>query len=784
MRAPRKARAGARAFALVALLAALVPDPALPVPMPPFPVTRAPELAAVDGPSCFLYWEPGEPVGIWPHEIVAVEGRLEMATHEAALASARSWLRAARPDAALERLATAPAGPERDFLRRAALAALGRWGDLRGPVPTSVPGGCRPLGDRWAALAASAAGDPAATARAFERLAAAVPELPGYVALWRLEAAALAADVGAGEAAWAELNRRDVPRIVRDDGRALLARLYERAGRFRMARQWYVTLASESRGERRAEHLLTAARLAEGDGDRAGADALRQRVVREVPASAAEFVLDAATRERLRIDPLDAARVLQAAGRPAAAEPFATAALESGSDEERPEALALRARLRAARGDREGAERDYADFLSRWPTDRRAPEIHYERARLALRNGGGELARQRWLDFVARHPGHNLAAAALYMAADSYQDDRSSDPDLVERAIELFDRVAGEHPGSRYADRAYLRAAHLLFAVGRYREAGERYAAYRGSESSREARYWRARSAERLGDMAEARSGYRALSTAEDYYALLSRDRLAGGPGIRRFGETGYRPGPRPAIDQGASLLTDPAGRRAAALLRFGERGYARAELERAVARTWGDRARLEAWAPALSAWGFPELSLRIGVRIGDAQGRLAYPEGFAAAIDAEARAHGLDAWLVLALIRQESLFDAGAVSPVGARGLMQVMPGTGRTLADAMAWAGFDPGMLDVPAVNLHLGASYMDARLRQFEAFWPAVLASYNAGPEAVARWWEFPERTLDADLWVDRIPYRETRDYVKKVLAQYATYRRLYDGGLTAR
>ena len=137
-----------------------------------------------------------------------------------------------------------------------------------------------------------------------------------------------------------------------------------------------------------------------------------------------------------------------------------------------------------------------------------------------------------------------------------------------------------------------------------------------------------------------------------------------------------------------------------------------------------------------------------------------------------------------MALIRQESLFEAQAVSPAGARGLMQVMPETGRALAEAAGWRDYSPEILDVPAINLHFGAGYLDARLRQFEGFWPAVLASYNAGPEAVTEWWEFPERTLDPELWVDRIPYRETRDYVKKVLAQYAMYRRLYDNPRAAR
>ena len=734
-------------------------------------------------PTCALWWEPGAPVASWPHEAAPPERRLEEGPADA-LAAARAWLRAGRPAVALERVDAVPAGEERNLLRGAALAAQGRWGDLRGTATAAIPEGCGALADRWTALSAAAAGDPATAADAFARLATELPDLAGYVALWRLEAAALAGDVPAGEAAWAEINRRDVPRPARDDGRALLARLYERAGRAALARQWHVALASESRGGERAAHLLAAARLAEDQGERAAADDLRRRALEASPAAAVELVLDPASRDRLGLAPLEAARILLRGGRPDAAEPLVTLRLESGPEDERRAALVLRSEIRAARGDRPGAEADYAEFLSRWPNDPRVPRILYDRARLAARSDDGEVARERFLHFAEGHPGHDLTAAALYLAADSYQDDLDQDPAHALAAIELFDRVSRGRPGSRYADRAYMRAAHLLYALGRTAEARDRYATYRGSESSREARYWLARANERMGDLGRARSIYRAFAAGEDYYALLARDRLASGAGLSRFEGTEYRAGPVPRLDSGASLLADPAGRRAAVLLRFGERRYARAELERAVARTWADRARLAAWAPALSAWGSPDLTLRIGVRLGAAGERSAYPAGFAAEIDNEARAHGLDAALVLALIRQESLFDTGAVSPAGARGLMQVMPETGRALAEAAAWPDFTTEHLDVPAVSLHFGAGYLDARLRQFEGFWPAVLASYNAGPEAVSVWWDFPERTLDPELWVDRIPYRETRDYVKKVLAQYAVYRRLYDDTRTAR
>jgi soluble lytic murein transglycosylase len=145
--------------------------------------------------------------------------------------------------------------------------------------------------------------------------------------------------------------------------------------------------------------------------------------------------------------------------------------------------------------------------------------------------------------------------------------------------------------------------------------------------------------------------------------------------------------------------------------------------------------------------------------------------------VDAEARAHGLDAYYVMALIRQESLFDADAVSPVGAVGLMQIMPATGREIADSTGWPDYGPGLLTDPAVSLHFGARYLEDQLARFDGFWPAVLAAYNGGPQNVERWWEFPERELDAELWIDRIPYRETRNYVKKIVAQYVAYRGLH-------
>ena len=739
--------------------------------------------------TCPLYWSPGAPVFPVPHPAPAPiepDGRLIETSGAAALSEVRGWIEVGRAEDALAVLAAAPPDDPRTRLYRlAALAELARWDELDtalGETPAAaLPPACGPHRARWSALAAAGTADGAAAEAAWDELARARPGLGAYVDLWRLEAAAVAGDPARGLAAWDRLAASGLPQEARDRGRLALAALYERVGRLGEARGLLLALGAESRGAERARHWLAAARIADLQGEERVADELRRRVVTQEPEQAAAVLLDPALRPRLGLPPLEVARALLRARRPAEAEPFATAVLESGpATPILQEATLLRASIRAAAGDRDGAERDYAAFLARWPGDPRVPEVRMDRGRLALRFRDGPLARGRFQEVIGEHPESRYADDALYLLADSWQDDYGSEPVFADRAIEAFDRLVRTAPGSYFADRSEMRAAHLAFALGRYEEARRRYEAYRGSESRREARYWLGRSFDALGRGERARAIWRELAAGSDWYALISRDRLAGRPAASlELRNSGYRPAPPAVPADGSALLADPAGRTAAALLEFGERELARGELQRGLARVAGDRQRLAAWADGLVAWGFPGMALRIGVRLGEtgAGREWAFPRGHAGTIDAEARAHGFDAFYVLALIRQESLFDAAAVSPVGAVGLMQVMPATGQEIADSIGWAGYDPEILTDPAISLHFGARYLEDQLLRFDGSWPAVLAAYNGGPHNVALWWSFPERSVDAELWIDRIPYKETRNYVKKVIAQYATYRQLY-------
>jgi soluble lytic murein transglycosylase len=155
---------------------------------------------------------------------------------------------------------------------------------------------------------------------------------------------------------------------------------------------------------------------------------------------------------------------------------------------------------------------------------------------------------------------------------------------------------------------------------------------------------------------------------------------------------------------------------------------------------------------------------------------RLAYPAYYADLISTEARARGVDPFLVLALIRQESHFSTYAGSTAGAQGLMQLMPATARWIASRIGVA--DPTeKLSSPALNVRLGTAFLKMNLDAFDGLEVEALAAYNAGYNRMVRWKKLYGD--DEALLAEAIPIEETRDYVRLVLAQEDLYRRLYSG-----
>ena len=158
---------------------------------------------------------------------------------------------------------------------------------------------------------------------------------------------------------------------------------------------------------------------------------------------------------------------------------------------------------------------------------------------------------------------------------------------------------------------------------------------------------------------------------------------------------------------------------------------------------------------------------------------RIRYPRAYWDLIASKANSDGLDPYLVVSLMRQESWFNPEANSVSDARGLMQLLPSTASRMVRENGLAVAQPVNLYDPDINVKLGTVYLKQLLAMFNGNEIRAVAAYNAGEHAVAGWNEkFPGAD---DEWVENIGYHETRDYVKRVIGNKREYRMLYGGAV---
>gem|GEM_PF-1653590 len=173
----------------------------------------------------------------------------------------------------------------------------------------------------------------------------------------------------------------------------------------------------------------------------------------------------------------------------------------------------------------------------------------------------------------------------------------------------------------------------------------------------------------------------------------------------------------------------------------------------------------------------YPRAYNESGDSIPDAAWRLIYPLPFAETVGASAGAESLPYIFVSSVIRQESLWDESAVSHSGALGLMQLMPATARTLARRLGLPPPDSSRFFDPAWNTRVGCAYLGDLMSKYQRRAHLALIAYNAGPGRVQEWQGRPGSPRDEDLFVESVPFRETRSYVRRIFLNYWEYGRLY-------
>jgi soluble lytic murein transglycosylase len=276
-------------------------------------------------------------------------------------------------------------------------------------------------------------------------------------------------------------------------------------------------------------------------------------------------------------------------------------------------------------------------------------------------------------------------------------------------------------------------------------------------------RYWRARALESLGRADEADNIYSDLAGERSYHGYLAADHRA----------TGYRFDPVPLQPEPSrlnSLSQRPGLQRAYELFQLERYTEARREWLHDLKGLNGDQLQLA--SKLAQSWDWHDQAIFTLARTSEWDDLdLRFPIDHRDLVNERAGQLQMESAWIFAIIRQESAFFTHARSPAGAMGLMQLMPRTARFIAGKTRHPKPSKGDLNKPKVNITLGTAYLNRVFNQLGNNQVLATAAYNAGPHRVKAW--LPDASIPADIWIETIPFKETRRYTQRVLTYMAIY-----------
>ena len=527
------------------------------------------------------------------------------------------------------------------------------------------------------------------------------------------------------------------------------------------ATAWYVISEIARDGGRRAEQraaLLRALQMAPGSD--AAADAARILT---------QFS-DLASAERLMVG-----RALMAAGETRRAIKDLRTYLAASSDAQQRAAVQYEiGRALFNLGEYPAAARELIAIPA---SSERAPDARFLAARAEHRAKAGS-GNARFKRIAETWPASGAATRSLFYLADLAQDNGN-----LAEAISYFRRAGAKSAPTEDVAEALMRLGAILYTQNKFEDAARVFDGYRARFKSgtyyEQATYWAAEAHAKAGNQEVARERLNAVDAKRSlsFYDIRASEQLKHDPLEHLGNGPDHNPELRKAVE--------PALDRWALLRELDWNVAAATELSRLRRRYTGKTDALYEIAEGMQIRGQANAAINLGNEIRQ-QGtlnkrllRILYPWPYRELIEQQSKARGLDPYFVAALMRQESWFNPRAISGAGAVGLMQIMPATGRQLA-----RGEDVGVISVeklqdPAVNIRLGTKFLADIMSTYGSRSDAVLAAYNAGPSRMDRWRKFPE-FADRDLFAERIPYDETRNYVKVIRVNTSIYRALYGAG----
>lgn len=434
---------------------------------------------------------------------------------------------------------------------------------------------------------------------------------------------------------------------------------------------------------------------------------------------------------------------------------------------------------RAARK-REEAIPIFSEIFKTYPDSPQAPAALYRLAETYWNRDENVKALDYFKQLGERYPKSSFSDVASLASARIYES--LGEPD---DALRLYQDFSIKFPGSPAREEAQWRLAWIHYLRADYEGA---YAAFRRLAVDKgegryqtPALYWQGRAAQKTGRAEEAKQIFLQILNAqeESYYK---------GPAAKWLEKMGGVVAEGKAASGQASLETTPSLSRdhqfhlirAQELAQLSLNRLAIAELDE-IQNSGNDHLPLKIILMREYVRNGAYLrSVALASQISlpaEELNRYRYPLAYWETIQKRAAESGLDPYLVLALIRQESLFDPKALSPASAFGLMQLLPSTAVRVAAQLGLPPPQRERLFEPDLNLTLGTHYLKELLQRYSNDIVKAIAAYNAGENAVARW-EKQISAEDEEEFIERIPYTETRLYVKLVLRNHRLYRQIYD------
>lgn len=434
----------------------------------------------------------------------------------------------------------------------------------------------------------------------------------------------------------------------------------------------------------------------------------------------------------------------------------------------------------------EDAENDLEAFLNNYPDHVKSQEALYWLGRTYLRGGKEDAFIRASKGYLKQYKDKNeeKIPEILYRLGAVHAGQRD-----VETAISYYDRVMTEYPDSSFATDSQWAGGWLLYKEQELKKALLQFdnilQERKDSHYAPQSLYWKARILERMDDAAGMEKGLCQL--CRDYpgsfYCLFARYQYSMECVSPVYAVILDVEGDSDAVPHPAEAGEDELAIRLKLLYHLGFREELADEAQLLRKKMAKDKKKAVSLASLFSS--VEEYNASLGViasnfsrevlyrdQGGDPRiWRLMYPIGYSEMVNRYAGENDTDPLLLYALIREESWYNRRVISSAGAVGLMQLMPQT----ASAVNGSPVGRDLLFDPAVNIALGAKFFAGLLRQYDGNIFVALAAYNAGPAVVSRWLEEREG-FELDEFIEDIPYKETRNYVKKVFTSYMEYLRM--------